>query len=50
MSFAPIRMAITTPEPAVMPKPKEIMTNRLICEILTAAMASDDNLLTITKG
>ena len=46
MSRRPMLMAITTPEPTVMPMVSEIITNRVIWETVTAAMALSDTRLT----
>ena len=46
MSRRPMAMAISTPEPTVMPMLSESITNRVTWEILTAAMASGDSLPT----
>jgi hypothetical protein len=46
MSRRPMAMAISTPDPTVMPMLSEIITKRVSCEMLTAAIASGENLLT----
>ena len=46
MSRRPMAMAISTPEPTVMPMLSESITNRVTWEMLTAAMASGESLPT----
>ena len=45
-SRRPMLMAITTPEPTVMPMVRETITNRVICDTVTAAMALAETRLT----
>ena len=46
MSPRPMLIAITTPDPTVMPMVSEIITNSVICDTVTAAMAWSDTRLT----
>ena len=46
MSRRPMLIAITTPDPTVMPMVREIITNRVICDTVTAAMALSETRLT----
>ena len=46
MSPRPMLIAITTPDPTVIPMVREIITNRVICDTVTAAMALPERRLT----
>ncbi len=45
-SRRPMQVAISTPEPTVIPMVSEIITNRVICDTVTAAMAASEIRLT----